>query len=100
MSREFPPLEARPWTTHAATTIVTPDDTIVIGARVIAEVEDPRMARLFAAAPDMLDALIQVRAVLSTARADYPADSTAAQILGLKMKLCSAVIDKARGVQR
>lgn len=56
-------------------------------------------ARLIAAAPDMLDALIQVRAVLATAKADYPADSTAARMLTLKIQLCSTVIDKATGGQ-
>ena len=54
-------------------------------------------ARLIAAAPDMLDALIQVRAVLAAAKADYPAESTAAHVLTLKIKLCSTVIDKAIG---
>lgn len=56
-------------------------------------------AQLIAAAPDLLDALVQARAALATAAADYPADSTAAHVLAAKIALCSAAIGKATGGQ-
>lgn len=87
MRHDFPPLEVRPWTTHAAATIVTPDDTVVTGVRVVAEAEDPRMARLFAAAPDLLDALGELLNALPSATT-HPA-----------IKKARAAIARASGAQ-
>ena len=48
---------ARPWTSHAATTVVVDDPTVITGVRVVAECEDEQTARLLAEAPAMLAAL-------------------------------------------
>lgn len=47
----------RPWTSHAATTVLVDDPTVLLGRRVIAECEDEQTARLVAEAPAMLTAL-------------------------------------------
>ena len=60
---------ARNWTSHAATTVVVDDPTVIAGVRVVAECEDEQTARLLAEAPAMLAALqcaeqwVQERAV-------------------------------------
>ncbi|HMN79417.1 MAG TPA: hypothetical protein PKA20_05750 [Burkholderiaceae bacterium] len=48
---------ARAWTSHAATTVVVDDPTVLLGRRVIAECEDEQTARLVAEAPALLSAL-------------------------------------------
>jgi len=54
-------LKAMHWTCHAATTVVKDDPSVITGKRVIAECETEDYARLFAAAPDLLEALTRLR---------------------------------------
>ena len=48
---------ARAWSSHAATTVVVDDPTVITGIRVIAECDTPETARLVAEAPAMRAAL-------------------------------------------
>lgn len=50
-------LRAESWTTHAKTSVVMDDETTITGKRVVAECDSEEMATLFAAAPELLDAL-------------------------------------------
>lgn len=48
---------ARAWTSHAATTVVVDDPTVITGVRVVAECGDEQTARLLAEAPALQAAL-------------------------------------------
>ena len=50
-------LRAEAWTTHAKTTVVMDDETTITGKRVVAECYTEEHAALFAAAPELLEAL-------------------------------------------
>ena len=49
------------WNSHTPTAVVAMDDDSIVGVRLVAECDTPETARLVAAAPELLDALKEMR---------------------------------------
>lgn len=67
------------------------------GGYLIGESIEKANAQLISTAPDLLEACIQARSVLVTARADYDNNETAKRVITNKIDILTEVITKALG---
>lgn len=86
--------EAHPWTTHAATTVTTPDATSITGKRVVAECGTEEDARRIASLPFVCSKVAQCADVLNHHRWAHPSDQCRALSVANDLRQALKTLEK------